>query len=447
MLTQGGRRLNLAPGRSATVELPIYTPYHEPDRPVVVGDTIPLWSLDESTGHWTQEGSGTVVASADSPTGLAMRAVVGHFSWWNCDAFIETGLLDLDISVPDVAAADRVDADPQVVGDIDADPNLYRLGATRLVHIDARTADDSMLRQAGIDFEAVFGSGGLAADRAQAMGSERRTIQGATYGVATGLGMPAKRPVAITACAEIKRNGDAFPAVEACGTATVSIGTAGATVKTTIPLVVDEAHNYPGVTRQPQSTSVGAGQTATFSVEAARMFGGSEMLTYQWARNRVAIPGATSASYTTPPVAAGDPVALFSVMVGAPPESRSADRPSLTVVAPPPPLPAPRRRPTAGDQWVDAAIGNDANAGTAAAPLKTISAALLRVPRGGTVWLKTAPDRRDRRGSRAPSPASTATLIATCDLGRHTIRAVNPGGATIAFDSGVACARRPQLRG
>ena len=34
---------------------------------------------------WVQEGSGTIVASATSPTGFALRAVVSHFSWWNSD--------------------------------------------------------------------------------------------------------------------------------------------------------------------------------------------------------------------------------------------------------------------------------------------------------------------------------------------------------------------------
>ncbi|RKZ12049.1 hypothetical protein DRQ53_15290, partial [bacterium] len=34
------------------------------------------------------EGTGIVVASEDSPTGLALRAQVTHFSWWNCDDFL-----------------------------------------------------------------------------------------------------------------------------------------------------------------------------------------------------------------------------------------------------------------------------------------------------------------------------------------------------------------------
>lgn len=52
-----------------------------------MGDKYPLWSLNEKTGKWVQEGEGTVVASSASPTGLALRVEVTHFSWWNHDDF------------------------------------------------------------------------------------------------------------------------------------------------------------------------------------------------------------------------------------------------------------------------------------------------------------------------------------------------------------------------
>ncbi|MEO0855514.1 MAG: choice-of-anchor Q domain-containing protein [Bacteroidota bacterium] len=87
---QNGQELQLAPGKSATVEIPIYTGGAEE------GEQIALWSVDEETGLWVQEGLGTVVESSASPTGLALRAEVTHFSWWNCDDFLdenpETGL-------------------------------------------------------------------------------------------------------------------------------------------------------------------------------------------------------------------------------------------------------------------------------------------------------------------------------------------------------------------
>lgn len=85
-VTQNGGELQLAPGTTATLEIPVYT------AGAALGDEIPLWVLDEDTGIWIQEGTGVVVPSG-SPTGLALRTEVGHFSWWNIDAFpvIATG--------------------------------------------------------------------------------------------------------------------------------------------------------------------------------------------------------------------------------------------------------------------------------------------------------------------------------------------------------------------
>ncbi len=84
-LSQGDTRLQVAPGKSATIELPIYAALNLDGSSVKVGDAKPLWSLDERSGVWVQEGSGVVVASIASPSGLALRATVAHFSWWNAD--------------------------------------------------------------------------------------------------------------------------------------------------------------------------------------------------------------------------------------------------------------------------------------------------------------------------------------------------------------------------
>ena len=82
---QDGEELTLAPGKTATIEIPIYVADDGLGTDLAPGDPFPLWSLDEATGEWVLEGEGTVVASAGSPTGLALRAEVTHFSWWNCD--------------------------------------------------------------------------------------------------------------------------------------------------------------------------------------------------------------------------------------------------------------------------------------------------------------------------------------------------------------------------
>ena len=104
---QGGQKLNLANGKTATIEVPLYATA-QPDGSVIrAGDTIPLWSLDPSTGVWTQEGSGTIVASAGSPTGLAMRASVSHFSWWNIDQFSQRATVTLTVTAPNETVPDN----------------------------------------------------------------------------------------------------------------------------------------------------------------------------------------------------------------------------------------------------------------------------------------------------------------------------------------------------
>lgn len=66
----------------------------------------------------------------------------------------------------------------------------------------------------------------------------------------------------------------------------------------------------PLIGAQPASQSVVAGTSATFTVAAS-----GQGLSYQWYRGATAIPGATSASYTTPATTLADQGALFQVAV------------------------------------------------------------------------------------------------------------------------------------
>ena len=79
--SQNGETLQMMPGKFAEIEIPVT------NADVEIGDMIPLWTLDEETGLWIEEGIGEIIPSEDSPSGLAMFAKVGHFSWINCDDF------------------------------------------------------------------------------------------------------------------------------------------------------------------------------------------------------------------------------------------------------------------------------------------------------------------------------------------------------------------------
>jgi len=77
-LRQDQREVFIAPGKMATVEIPIYTS-------IPANNQIDLWSLDEISGLWVSEGKGQVIQVG---AGLSLRADVSHFSWWNADDFI-----------------------------------------------------------------------------------------------------------------------------------------------------------------------------------------------------------------------------------------------------------------------------------------------------------------------------------------------------------------------
>ncbi len=64
------------------------------------------------------------------------------------------------------------------------------------------------------------------------------------------------------------------------------------------------------IARQPQPTLAATGSNATFIVQVSGPFP-----SFQWFSNNVAIPGATGASYTTPPVTAGYNGAKYKVIV------------------------------------------------------------------------------------------------------------------------------------
>jgi len=70
---ENGEKLNLQENTSATLTFPIAQ-----EQASIAPDEIPLWSLEEGTGYWKEEG-------------LAVRegdfyvAQVSHFSFWNCD--------------------------------------------------------------------------------------------------------------------------------------------------------------------------------------------------------------------------------------------------------------------------------------------------------------------------------------------------------------------------
>src|SRR5439155_13596111 len=71
--------------------------------------------------------------------------------------------------------------------------------------------------------------------------------------------------------------------------------------------------------RQPQSTNVYEGQIAAFSVSATLI--PNNPVTYQWQRNGVNIPGATSTSYTITNALLSDSGSTYRVILNVPGQS------------------------------------------------------------------------------------------------------------------------------
>ncbi len=87
---KNGTRLQLAPGKTATLELALAPSIAAQ---YTVGDTVPAWWLDLDAGLWREEGTGTIQESAVQAGNLAWVAEVSHFSWWNADRSSEKSCL------------------------------------------------------------------------------------------------------------------------------------------------------------------------------------------------------------------------------------------------------------------------------------------------------------------------------------------------------------------
>jgi photosystem II stability/assembly factor-like uncharacterized protein len=105
----------------------------------------------------------------------------------------------------------------------------------------------------------------------------------------------------------------------------------GAVASDTVQITVTGLVASPTITTQPTNQNVTVGQTAAFRVAST----GTAPLSYQWQKNGVNIPGATSATYTTPPMSLSDNGAKFRVIVTNTAGSTTSDEAILTVVASP----------------------------------------------------------------------------------------------------------------
>ncbi|MGM9426993.1 PKD domain-containing protein [Hydrogenophaga sp. MI9] len=81
-LDAAGNTLQLGAGKTADIQMDL--PFGSINgQTLAEGSTLPLWHFDEHQGLWVVEGQGTVVTSTGSPSGLAIKSTVSHFSTWS----------------------------------------------------------------------------------------------------------------------------------------------------------------------------------------------------------------------------------------------------------------------------------------------------------------------------------------------------------------------------
>ncbi len=107
---------------------------------------------------------------------------------------------------------------------------------------------------------------------------------------------------------------------------TVSVSSATGTV-TSSPATLTVHAIKPAITTQPASQTATLGQPATFGVTAT----GTGPLAYQWYMNGVAISGATSSTYTTPPTTSSNSGAVYTVTVANSAGSVTSNSASLAI--------------------------------------------------------------------------------------------------------------------
>jgi len=330
-----GRRLTLAPGKTATIRIPLST------RAAELPATIPLYWFDEERQRWVEEGEATLAGTAPDQY---YEGSVAHFTIWNADRRYQA------VSIFDCA----VDQNGQPWADIEVQASGIDYSGTTSTRTDANGNFQLIARpnsQVAVygRFEEGFSSPKRYATRdVDILREECRLViprredgsgpggfqppiivqepqdatadeaQAALF-VVTAIGSPVLKyqwqrngvdlpgqdgPVLIVEALRIEQDGELYSVVVSNPYGSVSSEQARLTV-------VDKAE-APKVLQQPQDQSVQVGARATFSVIGS----GTPAPSYQWRRNGVDIAGAITATYETPVLTLADDGARYTVKLG-----------------------------------------------------------------------------------------------------------------------------------
>ncbi|MEO7496599.1 MAG: hypothetical protein ABIT83_11530 [Massilia sp.] len=289
-----GKALNLAPGKQATIRIPVPAGAKSPPL------SMPLYYFKESTGLWVREGAATLAGVAPNQY---YEGTVSHFTVWNADQPLDT--IYINGCVVDAAGkpadASVTSSGLDYYGSATVSTGMpsgqFKVPARRnsraLVTAQAGTAIDAV--------EAVTGSGDLTLPSCLQLAVKGPTIltQPTSLTVAPGsyamLDVSAARGLTYqwfrngVALAEKTRSLFIQGNGAAAGDYYVVISNAGGSVTSaTVKVTVASPAAAPAIVSQPADLTVVDGASASFAVTAQ-----GDGLSYQWLRNGVEIGGAT----------------------------------------------------------------------------------------------------------------------------------------------------------
>lgn len=346
-----GRRLNLAPGTSARIRIPLST--RSPNPPA----SVPLFHFDEATGRWTKEGEAQLRTAANGER--YYQGAVSHYSYWNADQVTETVEVEGCVRNTDGSPAAGVivsgsggdysgrtsaitDNEGRFTMQVrrNAITNIWAATETRVTAITEVTVGDT---GGGIGGECLR----LEPSTSPIPGRLAPRIMQSPRSTTVEAGQPAMLQAVAEGTQPMtyqwQRNGEPIagsntntlwifnPTLADDGAlyTVTATNVAGTMTSTAARLTVSAAPIAPTITTAPLSATALEGDPVTFSVVAQ----GSGPLAYQWLRNGAPLAGAT-ASILQLVATPGDNAALFSVQVSNAAGSATSAAATLTVVSP-----------------------------------------------------------------------------------------------------------------
>ena len=306
-----GALLNLAPGKTATIRIPV--PAGVASAPL----SIPLYYFKEATGMWVREGVATL---RGNPPQQYYEGTVSHFTWWNADQPLETVYINGCVTN---AAGQPLDATITANGIDYAGVSSTSTLANGQFKIAVRRNSEVMLRaQNGDDVATRIVRTGDTDTTLPCLviSQDPPTIvtQPASLTVAPGsfvsLNVGANNATQYRWYRDGVLVGSGSPNLWIVGTAgnyyVVVSNTHGSVTSDTVTVKVGEPLAAPVIVAQPDDLSVVAGSMATFVVQAQ-----GESLSYQWLLNGVAIDSARGPRLSVPSIALGDDGKKYSCIV------------------------------------------------------------------------------------------------------------------------------------